>query len=207
MIDKEKQINKQGRVRYLFYFLFAILYLIPVIIILLKGSDNTLHFIRRLTGLAGLTSLFIAILLSLLVKESKKIFGVYYLKIHHFFSIMGLILISLHPVIMAIDFGTTRIFIPNFHSWSVFITNAGRPALYLIYMAVIAALWRKNIAQYWKYIHYLLYPAFLLAAIHGITSGSDLDNPVLLIQFIAMISVVIIIFCYKRFQNIKNLSR
>ena len=204
MIDNEKKIKQWIRIRSFFYLLFIILYLIPITIVFSNGFANVFHFIRRIAGLTGLTSLFIAILLSLLVKESKKMFGVYYLRIHHFFSIVGLILISLHPVIMAIDFGTTSIFIPHFNSWNGFLTNAGRPALYLIYMAVIAALLRKNIAKYWKYIHSLLYPAFLLAAIHGILSGSDLDNSIMYFLFIAMISVVSIIFFYKRYQNMKN---
>jgi len=198
--------QKQGQtmLRTLFYILILLFYLIPVVTVFLHGFDDFFQFFRRITGLAGIASLFIAILLSLLVRQSKQIFGVTYLKVHHFFSITGLLFISLHPIIMAIDFGTSRIFIPNFSSWNAFLANAGRPALYLIYIATIAAILRRNIVKYWRYIHGLLYIAFILGAIHGILSGSDLRNPVLYALYLAMIITVMIVFLYKRALTVKK---
>ncbi|MFW6149068.1 MAG: ferric reductase-like transmembrane domain-containing protein [Atribacterota bacterium] len=184
--------------RYLFYTLILFLYLVPITIVFINGFDNFFQLFRRITGLAGIASLFIAILLSLLVRQSRQMFGVTYLKVHHLFSITGLILTSLHPVIMAIDFGTSKIFIPDFSSWNAFLANAGRPALYLIYIATIAAILRRNIAKYWRYIHSLLYLAFIFGAIHGILSGSDLTNPVLYVLYVGMIITVMIVFLYKR---------
>ncbi|HNR65263.1 MAG TPA: hypothetical protein PKJ95_03090 [Atribacterota bacterium] len=204
MVKDEKQIKEMVRIRSFFYLLFLILYLIPIAIVLIDGFDNLLQFIRRIVGMAGLSSLFITILLSLLIKESKKIFGINYVKIHHFFSMASVILISIHPVIAAISFGTITIFSPKLDSWNVFLTNAGCPALYLIYFAVITALFRKSILKYWKYFHYLLYPAFLLSAIHGILKGSDSDNRMMFFLVLVMTSVVTIIFFYKRFQNIRK---
>ncbi len=205
MIKDEKQIKKWSEIRIFFYLLFFILYLIPIVIVFVDGFEKTLQLIRRIIGLTGLTSLFITILLSLMVKESKNIFGVYYIKIHHFFSIMSLVLITLHPVIVAIDFGTTGVFIPKFGSWKEFLTEGGRVALYLIYFAVIIAVLRKNIKRYWKYFHYFLYPAFFLSAIHGILKGTDSDNRIMFFLNTAMVTVVAIIFLYKRYQNIKNM--
>ncbi len=204
MQKNTNQGQKQMTARYLIYSLIFLLYLVPFIVIFYHGVDNLFQLFRRITGLAGIASLFIAIVLSLLVRQSRQIFGVAYLKVHHLFSIIGLILISLHPVIMAIDFGTSRIFIPDFSSWNTFLANAGRPALYLIYIATIAAILRKNIAKYWRYIHSLLYLAFILGAIHGILSGSDLTNPVLHALYIAMIVAVMIIFFYKRVLTAKK---
>ncbi len=204
MLKDEEQINKWSKIRFFFCLLFLVLYLIPIAIVFIDGFDKPLQFIRRIVGLAGLSSLFITILLSLLIKESKKIFGINYVKIHHFFSLISVMLISVHPVIAAISFGTTRIFSPKLDSWNAFFTNAGCPALYLIYFIVITALFRKSIVKYWKYFHYLLYPAFLLSAIHGILKGSDSVNRLMLFLVLAMISVVTIIFFYKRFQNIRK---
>lgn len=204
MTEHTAQKHGQKLNRLLFYSLVFLIYLIPLIIIFIHGFDNLFQFLRRTTALTGVASLFVAILLSLLVRKSKKIFGIVYLKVHHFFSISGLVLISLHPVVMAIDFGTTSIFIPNFSSWNSFLANAGRPALYMIYIATIAAILRKNMIKYWRYIHGFLYPAFIFGAIHGILSGSDLENPILYILYISMIVSVMIIFFYKRYLNAKK---
>ena len=204
MARDANQSHGQNLNRYLFYTLIFFVYLVPIIIIFINGFDHFFQFFRRITGLAGIASLFIAILLSLLVRQSRQIFGVTYIKVHHFFSITGLLFISLHPIIMAIDFGTSRIFIPNFSSWNAFLVNAGRPALYLIYIATIAAILRRNIAKYWRYIHSLLYIAFILGAIHGILSGSDLRNTVLYVLYIVMITTVMVIFLYKRVLTAKK---
>lgn len=206
MVNDIKDNQKQLGFRYLFYGLVVLLYLIPVAIVFSMGFESPFQLLRRITGLMGVNSLFIAILLSLMIRQSKKIFGVSYLKIHHFFSISGLILISLHPVVMAIDFGTTRIFIPDFSSWNAFLHNAGRLVIYIIYIAVIAAIFRKNLLKTWKYIHGLLYPAFILGTVHGILLGSDLENPILVILFIAMIVTVVLIFFYKRYLDLRRRS-
>ncbi|HOR41638.1 MAG TPA: hypothetical protein PK111_00470 [Atribacterota bacterium] len=201
MSANEKQSKKCSVNRSLFYLLFAILYLIPMTVFFIDGFKDVLHFFRRITGLTAVVSLFIAIMLTLLVKESKKLFGVYFLKIHHFFAFIGLLLISLHPVFMALDFGTTEIFIPDFSSWQTFFKNGGPLALYLIYIAVIAALLNKKITKSWKYIHALMYPAFLLGTVHGIWKGSDMGNPMLSFLYTGLIVAVFITFFYKRYQK------
>ncbi len=202
----EQNINhpNQQLKRYFFYGLIFFIYLLPITIVFINGFDSLLQLLRRITALTGISSLFVAILLSLLVRQSRQIFGVGYLKIHHYFSISGLVLITSHPVIMAIDFGTTSLFIPDFSSWNSFLVNAGRPALYLIYVAAIAALLRRNIAKYWRYLHSLLYPAFIFGAIHGMLSGSDMKNDILYIFFIGMIIAVTIAFFYRRYLNFKK---
>ena len=198
---KSTDVYGKPTVRYLTYLLIFLLYLIPVVIIFSHGFDNYFQLFRRIAGLTGIASLFIAIIISSFVRQSKKIFGTVYLKVHHLFSITGLILVTIHPIIMAIDFGTSRIFIPNFSSWDAFLTNAGRPALYLIYIATSAAILRKNITKYWKYIHSLINLAFILGAIHGIRQGSDLKNPVLLSLYLIIVIIVIANFIYKRYLN------
>ena len=205
MSANEKQSKKWSVNSSLFYLLFAILYLIPITIFFIDGFKDVLHFFRRITGLTAVVSLFITIMLTLLVKESKKIFGVYFLRIHHF-ALLVYYLISLHPVFMALDFGT-QIFIPDFSSGQTFFKNGGPLALYLIYVAVIAALFNKKITKSWKYIHGLMYPAFLLGTVHGILKGSDMKNPVLSFLYAGLIVAVFIAFFYKRYQNNKNLIK
>jgi len=202
--SKPNDHYKQARVRYLAFFFIFLLYLIPVIIVFRDGFGDYFQLFRRITGLAGVSSLFIAIILSSFVRQSKKIFGTAYIKVHHLFSIIGLILVTLHPAIMAIDFGTSRIFIPNFSSWNAFLTNAGRPALYLIYIAAIAAVFRRNITKYWKYLHNIIYLAFILGAIHGMRQGSNFSSTILFILYILMIVAVVFNFIYKRYLSSKK---
>jgi predicted ferric reductase len=171
------------------------------------GVEEALGFIYRLAGLFGLTSLFIAIISSSFIKQISKIFETTYIRWHHYFSILGLILITLHPIAMAIDFGDLTIFIPDFSSWTAFWELAGRPALYIAYVASLGVLLRKSIQKYWRYVHGLIYVTFIFGAVHGLLIGDDLANPFLYVVYIIMLVVVVLNFIYKRYLKYKISKR
>jgi predicted ferric reductase len=189
--------------KYIIYISILVLYLTELTIIFLTGVEEALGFIYRLAGLFGLTSLFIAILSSSFMKQITKIFETTYIRMHHYFSILGILLVTLHPIAMAFDFETLTIFIPDFSSWEAFWEGAGRPALYIAYIAIIGVLIRTSIQKYWRYVHGLIYVTFLFGAIHGILVGDDLKNPFLFWIFIVMIVIVILNFAYKRYLKYK----
>lgn len=192
---------------YLIYIAIVVLYLIQFIFMLLVGIGDPLAFIYRLAGIFGLTSLFIATILSSFMKQIAKIFETTYIRLHHYFSIAGLILITVHPVVMVFAFGTLTIFIPDFTSWNAFWALAGRPALYIAYVATLGGLLRKKIQEYWKYIHGLIYVAFFFGAVHGLLIGTDLANPFMFVLYIGMTIIVILNLIYKRYLQYKISQR
>ena len=200
MIKPSQKKSNLNTASLFIYLLIVCLVVLQMIIVISNGYYGLFHFIGRLSGLIGMTFLFTAILLSSFVRQSKKIFGIVYLKIHHFFSFWGLIFITLHPISLAISFSTLQIFIPDFSSWNAFLVNGGRPALYLIYFAVAAAFYKKYLRQSWRYFHALIYPAFLLGFVHGYWSGTDLANRILYWLYLAMLILVLLNFLNKRYQ-------
>jgi len=189
--------------------LILALYIIILILAFFEPFNNPLQLLIRLFALFGLTSMFIATIMTSFMVKLYKLFGKPFIKIHHLFSISGIILISLHPVFFAIDISSTAVFIPKFDSWLIFWELAGRPALYLIYIAIIAGILNskyKKIPKYWRYIHGLNYIALFFGVIHGILIGTDFQNPIILIIFISMLVLSYGTLLFKRYQKYQRLK-
>lgn len=151
-----------------------------IMILFLVKAEGQYNILIRLFALLGLVSMFIASMITPFQKELYKIFKVPFLKIHHYLTIFGLTMITLHPVLYAIEraIATTaregaKVFLPVFTSAFDFWLLAGRPALIIIYIAVIGALIRKGFKKGWRWMHALNYIALIFGVVHGIMNGSD----------------------------------
>lgn len=193
-----------------FYLIILSLYLLVIILFLMTPIKDSYDFIIRICALLGFTSIFVAIIMTPFMVQIYKYFGKSFIKLHHFFSILGLIFVTAHPIAFAIYQMNVAVFVPVFYPFYDFWLLAGRPALILIYVAVLAGLLRKKIPNYWKQIHFLNYVALFFGLIHGILIGTDFKNPAILILFSIM---TICAFCgliykryaiYKRKKNTKN---
>ena len=196
-------MNKKTNSR-LFYLAILSLYIIVIILFLLTPIRDPYDFFIRICALLGFTSMFIASIMTPFMVQIYKYFGKKFIKIHHFFSIIGLILVTIHPVAFALYRMDVAVFVPVFYPFYDFWLLAGRPALILIYIAVVAGILRNKIPKYWKQLHFLNYVALFFGLIHGILIGTDFKNPAILILFTIM---TICAFCgliYKRYTIYKR---
>ena len=181
-----------------------ITYILVLVFFFLTPFSDAYNFIIRFGAIFGFTSMFIATMMTPFAVQLYKIFGKPFIKIHHIFSIAGLLLITLHPVAFAIFKVDIAVFIPDFSSWYGFWSLGGRLALILIYVAVIGALLRKKFMKNWRYIHALNYVALFLAYVHGVLIGTDFQNLGILIIFTVMIILSFGILIFKRYQIYKR---
>lgn len=180
------------------------LYILILVFFLLTPFIDGFNFVIRFGAIFGFTSMFIATMMTPFVVQLYKIFGKPFIKIHHIYSITGLILITIHPVAFAIFKLDITVFVPDFSSWYGFWSLGGRLALILIYLAVIGVLLRKTIKKNWRVIHILNYVALFLAYIHGVLIGSDFQNMGILIIFTIMIILSFSVLIYKRYLSFKR---
>lgn len=180
------------------------LYILVLVFFFLTPFTDGFNFVIRFGALFGFTSMFIATMMTPFVVQLYKIFGKSFVKMHHIYSIAGLILITLHPVAFAIFRLDITVFLPDFSSWYGFWSLGGRLALLLIYIAVIGALLRKKFMKNWRYIHALNYVALFLAYVHGILIGSDFQNLGILIIFTIMIILSFSVLIFKRYLSFKR---
>jgi len=151
-------------------------------------------------GLYGYLFLSVATLMTPFLKEITQAFGKPFLKIHHAFSILGIVFITLHPVFNAIE-RNLSVFVPSFDSWERFWMLAGRPAFIILYIALFAALLRAKAPKYWRPFHALIYIVLLFGIVHANLIGDSFQNLGIVIIFDALFSAAIAGFVLKRYRN------
>jgi sulfoxide reductase heme-binding subunit YedZ len=191
--SQKRGLTSIGR---LISFTIIVLYCLIALILVLNFT-NLYSLVIRSGALFGLASISFASLLASNLKFVFKNFGKPFMKMHHVFAILGIIFITVHPVVFAIEQMTVTVFAPRFDSWIIFWELAGRPALYLIYLGTAAAFLRKKIKNYWRYFHFLNYIALIFGYIHGVLIGTDFVNPVIFVIFTSLIMFSLTVPFYK----------
>lgn len=168
-------------------------------LIAFNPQGTALSLLIRWAGTLGYVATFLAILSSAYMRELYRFFGRPFLSVHHALSIAGLVLVTLHPIGLAIETTDLAVFVPRVDSWEVFFELGGRPALYLMWIAALVAVYRRTWRKSWRTIHYLNYVAFLLGTVHALKIGTDFTYPLVRVLAVAMAVVVVAVFVRKRF--------
>ena len=176
------------------------LFVVVTSLALLTAYSDMLSLAVRLCALYGFVALAIATAMTPFLKEITQAFGRSFLRIHHLFAVLGLVFATLHPVFFAILQVDLLVFVPRFDSWLVFWQLAGRPALYILYLATVVAVLRRMIQKYWRYVHALMYMVLVFVIVHGNLIGTDFQNPILLVIMNALFTFTILTFVLKRYQ-------
>jgi predicted ferric reductase len=192
-----------------FYALIILLALAISAVALDIDDANALAVTIRLLALNGYLALSIAAILTAFLKEVTLFFKKSFIKIHHYFAAAGLLLITLHPISVALLFMNPSILLPNFTSVSDFFFYGGSIALIAIYLAFGAVLLRRRIMTYWRYFHALMYVALFFGVVHANLWGLDFENGVIVVVYDGLFGAAIGAFVLKRWQfyRIKALKK
>ncbi len=185
------------RIRLIVYIAVA-LYAILVVYLLSRSSAPPVYSLARAAGLFGFGALFLAILSHEYLREMRKLFGRPFMTVHHILAVAGLVLAILHPVLIAFMLRDPTQFVPRFDSLRTFLMLGGRPALYLILLAVLAAVVRRQLKDTWRVIHWLNYLAFVLVFVHSWMLGGNVSTSVLRFVWPLMLGIVVGVFLRKR---------
>jgi predicted ferric reductase len=181
----------------------AVLAVVIGLLVFPGSEEDFVHVLVIFFGLYGFLFLSLATLITPFLKEITQAFGKPFLKIHHAFSILGIVFITLHPVFNAIDRLSLSVFVPRFNSWAGFWASAGRPAFIILYIALFAAVLRAKAPKYWRPFHALIYIVLLFGIVHANLIGDSFENLGIVIIFDALFSAAIAGFVLKRYRNHK----
>ncbi|MCW4004681.1 MAG: hypothetical protein NWE95_12300 [Candidatus Bathyarchaeota archaeon] len=183
---------------------FTLIVLFAVAISLLAVNTvyrNPFNLSVRLFGINGFIALSIATIITAFLKEITIYLKKPFLKVHHYLAAAGLVLITLHPIMLAIQFLNPAVFLPNLQTLYLFLFYGGRQALIIIYIAIAAVLLRRKIAAYWRWFHALMYVALFFGIIHANLSGTDfILNPIVMVALNVLFGATIFAFAIKRWQ-------
>lgn len=186
----------------LLFFSIIVLFAIAVSLLAFFTSyRNPFNLSVRLFALNGFIALSIAAIMTPFLKEITLLLKRPFLRIHHYFAAAGLVLITLHPIALAIQLTNPAVFLPNLSSFHLFLLYGGRQALIIIYIALIAVLLRRKAIAYWRPFHALMYLALFFGVVHANLSGTDfLQNTFITFTFNILFAVAIAAFALKRWQ-------
>jgi DMSO/TMAO reductase YedYZ heme-binding membrane subunit len=192
--------QRARRVRLLFYVAVALYALIVVYVLSRSAAPLALAYsLARAAALFGYGTLFVTILSHEYLREMRKLFGKPFMTVHHILAVTGLVLVTLHPVLMTILMPDHLAeFVPRFDSLRTFLTFGGRAGLYLILIAALAAVMRRRLKDTWKVIHWLNYVAFVLVFAHSWLLGGNVSTSVLKFISPLMLLTVVAVFLRKR---------
>ncbi|RXE55261.1 hypothetical protein ABH15_10785 [Methanoculleus taiwanensis] len=168
--------------------------------VLTSPYGDPLNVMVRLLALWGFIALSIATILTPFLRDIRRVFGRPFLAVHHTFAAVGILLPTLHPVAAAINAADLAVFIPVFSPWTTFWVLAGRPALYILYIALAGVLLRTYIREYWRWVHGLMYVALVLAVVHGNLIGTDFQSPIVRWTINTLFVLTIATFVIRRWQ-------
>lgn len=192
---------KSSRIGYLVALGVALL-LIVVAVGALGPGGGPLDLVIRSAAILGLSGVFLAALSSVYIRELTRFFGTPFVKLHHYVTVTTLILLTVHPLGVAIRSGTLAVFVPDFGSWFGFFIFGGRQAWYLLGLAALAALAavRRRLPQSWRTIHMLNYLAFGFGVVHAWLLGASFQGVVGRIVLAVMAAIIVASFVVKRRQ-------
>jgi sulfoxide reductase heme-binding subunit YedZ len=161
---------------------------------------SVLVSLLRAMALMGYQFVFLSIVSSAYMVELVRFFGRPFIKVHHILSVSGLVFITLHPILAAVQSRSISVFVPQFDSLRIFLQLGGRAAWYLVAVAVLAALFRNRLGGGWRVVHFLNYVAFALATVHSNLLGSNFQELAPRIVTWAMLFAILAVFVRKRLQ-------
>lgn len=176
-------------------------------LVALRPSITPRYWVIRTAALLGYLCVFLSSVASIYMRQLVRYFGRPFVKTHHIVAVAGLVLLVVHPSMVAWEYGSLNVFVPILDSWTAFLRWGGRVAWYLLAIASLVALLRNSLRQQWRVIHMLNYLAFFLATTHAVMLGTDFRSPVMKALPIVLALLVAGAFVQKRLQRRKTKAR
>ena len=134
---------------------------------------------------------------------STKVFGKrprpnWLLDMHQWLGTLTMIFLGVHVAGLLldtyVDFGLTDVLVPFASSWDPSAVAWGIVAFYLLLAVELTALGRRWMPKkVWRSVHYLSFPVFVLATVHGVAAGTDATTTMavaLVVVIVAMVSLL-----------------
>jgi len=168
-------------------------------------NPQTWWFVVRSTGLVAYLLLSVSVIGGLLL--STHLFGrrpppKWMLDWHRFVSGLGVVFTVLHLISILIDdyieFRIIDLLVPFASEWRPVAVGWGVLALYLALAVEGTSLLRQRMSPvWWRRIHYLSLPLFVLITVHLLTAGEDADHPLVLVLVGGLTATVLLLLALR----------
>lgn len=157
---------------------FALAVIAAALLVSRQPFATPLVWVTRVAALVGYLGVFAASLASAYLRDMLRIFGRPFLTVHHYLAAGSLILLTVHPISVAVRMSSLGVFVPVLSPPLELLRWGGRLAWYLLLIASAASLWRRSVGDVWRPLHMLTYLAFWLATAHAMLLGPNVQDMV-----------------------------
>ena len=173
--------------------------------------DQLWWYVARSGGIVAWAMLAASVLWGLAL--STKVFGKrprpnWLLDLHQWLGTLTMVFLGVHVAGLMldsyVDFGPTDVLVPLASSWDPSAVAWGVVAFYLLLAVEVTALARRWLPKkVWRSTHYLSFPVFVLATIHGVAAGTDATTTFA----VATVAVVVALVALLSFVRLDQASR
>jgi DMSO/TMAO reductase YedYZ heme-binding membrane subunit len=150
-------------------------------------------YVARASGLVGWGLLTAATLWGLAL--STKVFGKrprpnWLLDLHRMLGALALVFTGVHVGAIMLDqyvhFGLSEVLVPFASKWHPVAVAWGIVGFYLLAAVEVTSLLRSRIPKkFWRRVHYLSFPLFIFATVHGLAAGTDTTRRIAVLVAVA----------------------
>lgn len=158
-------------------------------------------YATRAAGLMTWATAMVSIVLGLLMASrtlGKKPGFPWLLDLHRFVSGLSVAFLSIHLFTLwvhsfpGIEFGLTELLVPGTSEWRPLAVAWGVVAAWLMIAVEASSLIKDHIPKkWWHGIHFSSYVVAIFGTIHGLQSGSDIDNPI--VRGVALVLILAVV--------------
>ncbi len=146
-------------------------------------------YVARASGLVAWALLAGAVVWGLLMSSKVlrgRVKNSWLLDLHRWLGGLALVFTGVHVLAIVADtyvhFGLASVLVPLASHWHPVAVAWGVASLYLLAAVEITSLIRRHLShRLWRRVHFLSFPLFVLATIHGLSAGTDGRTPMAVI--------------------------
>ncbi|HEY1330760.1 MAG TPA: hypothetical protein VGH10_04730 [Actinomycetota bacterium] len=159
----------------------------------------TTWIVLRAAGIGAYLMLFASVAWGLIATTSvfgKKVSKATSVSVHQFVSTVALLLLGIHLGGLLLDtfvrFHPLDVLIPLHSAYLPVATAFGVLAMYSVVIVLASSWTRKHVGPtWWRRLHLLTVPAFILAMVHGVFAGTDTARPAMWWTYVATAAIVL----------------
>jgi predicted ferric reductase len=122
--------------------------------------------------------------------------------LHRFLGGAAVVFLAVHVTSIVLDtyvhFGIVEILVPFTGAWHPDAVAWGIAGLYLLLALQVTSMLRARLSKrLWRAVHYLSFPLFAVATVHGLTAGTDRHTFAMQAGFISVAAVIGVLAAYR----------
>ena len=163
-------------------------------------DPKTWWYVSRATGFVGWALLAASVLWGLFITD--KTLGrttppAWVLDLHRHLGGLAVVFVGVHVAVLPLDtytsWGWSDLLLPMASRWHPIPIAFGIVALYLLLAVEVSSLLGRRVPRaWWRRIHFLSFPLYVVASVHLFVAGTDSGNPVA--QWMVVVISTLVVF-------------